>query len=55
MSGQEIPTGKKRACHEVICQSWKKWHDCVREKERLLCLDFVYLNNSPQLTLLEEL
>jgi len=55
MSGQEIPTGKKRGGNEVICQSGKQWRDRVREKDRLLCIDFVYLNNSPQPTLLKRL
>jgi len=55
MGGQEIPTGKKRGGNEVICQSGKQWRDRVREKDRLLCIDFVYLNNSAQPTLLEKI
>jgi len=54
MGGQEIPTGKKRGGNEVICQGGKQWRDRVREKDRLLCIDFVYLNNSSQPTLLEK-
>jgi len=54
MTGQEIQIGKRRGGNEVICHSGKGWRDCVREKDRLLCIDFVYLNNSTQPTLLEE-